>query len=217
MIELLSIHIPKTGGTSFYRILQQAYGESAVSISFKRRDYEAAIKNHGNLPAAIPDELKVLHGHLTYRELKSLHKQSKAKVICWLRDPVERVVSNYQFFIHRLQNPEINPRVYELNKHRINESLMTYAKYKENRNVMYQHLKGIPLEDMAFVGFLDHFEEGLDRLANLMNWTDIEIPHLNKRQAKKEYPLSPKEHQQLLRLNRKDIKLYQKALSIAGM
>lgn len=214
MLELISIHIPKTGGTSFYRILQQAYGESAVSVSFRRRDYEQAKKEYGTLSAALSNELKVLHGHVTYDELKSLHKQSGAKVICWLRDPIERVVSNYQFFIHRLQNPKINPEVYELNKHRINESLMTYAKQKNNRNVMSRFLKGIPLEDLAFIGFLDQFEEGLNRLSVLMNWTDIEVPHLNKRQTKKSYPLSSKEHQQLVNLNQKDWKLYQEALSI---
>ena len=45
MIELISIHVPKTGGQSFYQVLKQVYGDR-LSISYRRRDYEAAKKEY---------------------------------------------------------------------------------------------------------------------------------------------------------------------------
>jgi hypothetical protein len=216
MLELLSIHIPKTGGTSFYDMLRQAYGEEAVGISYRRRDVIKAREEYGSLAASIPPSQKVLHGHLFYYELKEIHQLSGAKVICWLRDPIERVISNYRFFIHRLQNPEINPAVYELNKHRVNESLLKYASYRENRNVMSQYLKGLPLEQIDFIGFLDHFEEDVQRLEKILNWERVQLPHLNKGAIKRSHELTDKEVQKLTRWNKRDITLYNKAKELSG-
>ena len=216
MLELLSIHIPKTGGTSFYDMLCQSYGEEAVGISYRRRDVLKANEQFGSLSASIPPSQKVLHGHLFYHEVKEMHQSSGAKVICWLRDPIERVISNYRFFIHRLQNPKINPAVYELNKHRVNESLLKYASYRENRNVMSQYLKGLPLESIDFIGFLDHFEEDVKRLEKLLDWEPVQLPHLNKGAIKRSTELSDKERKKLTRWNKRDIALYNKAKELSG-
>lgn len=215
MLELISIHIPKTGGTSFYQLLQQAYGAEAVSISYKRKHYMAAMQEHDSFLDSLPDGLRVLHGHLRYPEVADLHRQSGAKAICWLRDPVERVISNHRFFLHRLRNPHINPRGYALNKHRVNESLTTYAARPENRNVISRHLEGIALEELAFVGFLHRFEADLHRLAQLLGWPPLALPHLNQGALPKPARLSEADLRQLRRYNQQDIELYQRALSLA--
>ncbi|MFT6020599.1 MAG: hypothetical protein ACI9CQ_003405, partial [Saprospiraceae bacterium] len=88
MLDLISIHIPKTGGTSFYQILQQVYGEE-LSISYRRKDYNEVIQRGLDLAKTINEEIKIFHGHLCYEELRTIHQNSNAKVICWLRDPVE--------------------------------------------------------------------------------------------------------------------------------
>jgi hypothetical protein len=212
MIELLSIHIPKTGGTSFYQVLQQVYGPT-VTPSLKRRDYAALIARHGSLETAFDPEIRAVHGHLYYRELAALHRTSGAKVICWLRHPVVRVWSNYRFFIHRLQNPALNPDVAAQNQHRREESLLEYARLEENRNRMSKFLEGLALDDLFFVGLLEDFEADLQRLCRLMGWgAPPTLPHHNRGELPGKAALDAALYEQLVMLNGEDMELYEKAI-----
>ena len=212
MIELISIHIPKTGGTSFYQILQQVYGNS-VSKPYKRRDYLEAIEKFGYLEMAIHENVKILHGHFYYKELKKLHVDYHAKVVCWLRDPVERVISNYLFFKAGFQNPNRNFRVYQKNKHRKNETLLEYAQKEENRNRITSFLEGIALEDLFFIGFLSKFEEDIQHLGNRLGWPKVKPKQLNQTMSHKKQQFIEDKHiyHQLVRLNAQDIELYEAA------
>lgn len=215
MIELISIHIPKTGGTSFYHILQQVYGET-LSPSLRRRDYQALMERHGSLEAALGPGIRAVHGHLYYSELAPLHKASGARVVCWLRHPVERVVSNYRFFRHRLLHPELNPEVYEKNKHRTGEGLLAYASLDENRDRMSQFLEGIGLEELFFIGLLEDFETGVQQLSRRMGWPAVSAPHANKGALKGPQALEQGLFEQLAGLNRKDMALYESARQLAA-
>lgn len=215
MLELISIHIPKTGGQSFYHILQQVYGEE-VSISYQRRDYEAVMAQHRRFEDGLGERIKVLHGHLYYREIKRLHRKSGAKVICWLRDPVERVISNFNFFKNQLLQPELNPTVASINAHRNDESLLEYASRNDTRNRMSQFLKGLKLEELYFIGFLENYEAGLHRLAHKLDWGEVAIPHINRSKSTAKPALSEQEIQQIRRWNRKDIQLYESAKALMG-
>lgn len=215
MLELISIHIPKTGGRSFYHVLKQVYGEE-VSISYERKDYKAVMAQYGGFEESIADPIRAVHGHLYYREVRKLHKQSGAKVICWLRDPVERVVSNYHYFINRLKNRVEAGEAAVPDAHRTEESLLEYAARRDTRNRMSKFLKGIKLEDLHFIGFLEHYDEDLHRLQELMGWGEIDIPHLNRGKRPKREALDNTISKKLCRWNRRDIKLYDKAKALTG-
>lgn len=210
MIELISIHIPKTAGTSFYHILRQVYG-GHLSISYKRRDFKKAVETYGSFEKSLTNEIKVLHGHFHYSEIRDLHRSQQPKIICWLRDPVDRVVSNYRFFIDGLNNPDRNPRNYTLNKHRLNETLDTYASLPENQNRMSTFLKGIQPEDLFFVGLLETFETDLKLLGQKLNWPTIQVPQLNTaNQPKIDIPEST--IRKIKTWNYKDQQLYEKII-----
>lgn len=209
-VELLSIHIPKTAGTSFYRILEQIYGDQ-VSISYKRRDVKPLLYN-GVLNIAAP--IRVMHGHFFYREVQQF---KEAKVICWLRDPVDRVISNFHFFKDGLRNPERNPINYEHNKHRIDEDLLTYASRPENRNRMCEFLEGIAVEDLFFIGRQSHFEEDIKRLGRLLAWPhDILLPTLNKGRVQTALT-DVNIRATISTLNNEDLVLYEKALELISI
>ncbi len=210
MIELISIHIPKTGGTSFYRALQEAYGPGSVSISYRRRDYQSAIKQ-GGLPAVLAPELKVLHGHLHYSEVRELHQQTQAKVITWLRDPVDRVCSNFSFFKHRLLHPAHNPEVAAANAHRKSETLLEYAQREENRNRIAKFMRGLPPEDFFFIGLLEHFAADFEELGRRLHWPEVpKLPRLNdNRSFRRGLPeLAESGHRALQALNAEDMAIY---------
>lgn len=207
MLELISIHIPKTAGTSFYHILSQVYGEQ-LSKSFRRRDILPHLRS-SSFECKEIEQLRVLHGHFYYSEIAALQEQTQAKVICWLRDPVERVVSNYRFFIAGLSNPQRNPADYAINQHRSKESLLEYAQREENRNRMSKFLAGLEPEKLFFCGQVSHFAAEVERLGQLLDWPPVDIPKLNVNPSKGNSVNISADALQLVRnLNSKDIRLY---------
>jgi len=211
MIELISIHIPKTAGTSFHQVLVEQYGP-AVSPALRRRDVLEHLALHGDLSRGQPEDRRILHGHFTYQEVAALHRSSGARVICWLRHPAARVISNWRFFQDRLDHPAINPEVAALNAHRRGEDLLTYAALEENRNRMSQFLRGVPLQDLFFAGIQEYFAQELQRLAALLDWPAMSIPHLN---PGREAPVTdPDTWRALCQFNTEDMDLYREALHL---
>lgn len=214
MIELISIHIPKTAGTSFHRVLKENYGDLA-SPAFKRRDVLPCLDASGKTPATQWQKFQVIHGHFHYQEIIRIHQVTNAKIICWLRHPVDRVISNYRFFKHRLMHPELNPEVHALNLHRIDESLLEYAEREENRNRMNQFLTDLPLEDLFFIGFQERYALDLAILAKKLHWDQVNDSKLNEHVLPIE--VDDADRRMIESWNLLDMALYQKALLQRGL
>jgi hypothetical protein len=212
MIEIISIHIPKTAGTAFYHALKKQYG-SALSPSYKRKHIKTLIEENSQSSTKSFEKYTILHGHVRLDEVGILYPSSTAKLITWVREPVDRLISNYYFFKHRLENPEINPEVFEKNKHRINESLLEYARLDDNRNRMAWFLNGINIEDFFFIGVMEYFDQELLTLSKMLDWKHFELPP--------KINLSPKTHDivpieirnEIAALNQKDMLIYQQILN----
>ena len=218
MLELISIHIPKTAGTTFHAILEQVYGMDAVSLSYRRRDVLKHLVD-GNFRPPLPYGLRVLHGHFYFKEVLQLQEQSGAKMICWFRNPVERVISNYRFFIAGLKHPDRNPQQYELNKHRKGESLLTYAARSENQNRMHAFTAGLEPEELFFCGLMEHFEQDVHQLAAMLKWPSFSIPRLNQGTVlgSEMDEVSSAVKQQIKDWNALDIALYNRILQLRGL
>jgi len=174
MIEIISIHIPKTAGQSFHEILIQQYGDKVDDRkNLKRKMIKNNIENFTDI--LLPDK-SIIHGHLWYRDVQEIHKKYNSKLITWLRDPVERVISNYYYFMGRIRTLEDHPH---LDKKYY--SLMDYT-VEIGSNKVYVFFKGIELEDFYFLGFQEKFNEGIEKLSKKLQWRDdIEIIHKNPR------------------------------------
>lgn len=213
MISLLSIHIPKTAGTSFYNILQAVYG-AALSPSLRRKDIHSLLDAKAQRVTHALESYSVWHGHFRYLEINDWHIRSAAPVITWLRNPIDRIHSNYLFFQSRLQNPEINPEVYKLNKHRLGESLLDYAALPENQNRISWFLDGITPEKFLFIGIMEQFDSDLQRLGHLLKWPHIPVAdRLNEGSIPKE-PLPARTRALLEKWNEQDLEWYHNAKSL---
>lgn len=215
-LELLSIHIPKTAGSSLFELIKINYGNEACK-EYKREDVYELQKKNKNLIDDLSNKIKAVHGHLYFKETLELVKKEKPKIITWFRDPINRVISNYAFFIKRLHDdPSTFNEAEFINQHRRNESILTYASHEENRNCMVQFIDGLELRDLQFFGFVETIENDIMELANLLSWQYCNITKENENtQFKKQYiNISIEEIERLKELNSLDIKLYNKALAL---
>lgn len=211
-IDLISIHIPKTAGTSFYKSLQGVYGPK-LSKSFRRMHVRQAQERYGNLWDSVDGKKSVLHGHFTYPEVADIARAGQSKVVAWFRDPVDRLISNYHFFIAGLKKPDRNRPLYEANKHRIEESLLTYAQRPENRNLMTHFMEGISVEELYFAGVQEHYREDLERLARKLEWPDVTANRLNVGNQAQASTIDEATRTMLAELNQQDIDLYRQVLA----
>ncbi len=212
VIRILSIHIPKTAGSSFYRLLRANY--PAVISESLRREHLMEMKEKGlGLRAYLPPETEVIHGHVMAREAMDVIKEEKPRIIAFFRDPVDRLISNYCYFIDLLKNPEQkqqNPAVYEINKHRIHESIYEYAEMEENRNVMSKFLEPLRPSDLFFCGLTGQYARDVELLARLLEWKEKGVERVNvKGHLRREYVKETQDLRFFLRkMNADDVALY---------
>jgi hypothetical protein len=181
-MEYLSIHIPKTAGRSFNQNLIHAFGNDNVRYWYREDVFDQAID--GMLPSGCAGEETVWHGHFYFEELRDVVSVHSPRIITWLRDPVERIISHHRFFIKRLMDPpETHKPAHRENLHRKNESLLEFAEYEENRNVMSKILDGLSLDELYFFGMTEYYREDLERLSQKLEVDFGKIPEENSNQG----------------------------------
>jgi hypothetical protein len=215
--QLISIHIPKTAGTSFRNILKQVYGEKEVvrfDISMRgvvRLNEHPYEKN--DLPKA-----RVLHGHFSYEAIVSKFKLSEEiPLITWVRDPVQRVISNYQYLESRLidilQEEKHDLHILE----KMQRSLIEYARTEINRNRQSKFLKGIRPDQFAFIGITEYFENDLKLMSDKLGWNQIPETLYHNVTDATPHPVSDAERDEIRSLNADDVSLYNQILELRNL
>jgi sulfotransferase famil protein len=200
---IISVHIPKCGGTSFQHVLQDIFGKGRVWLNY------TANLSEGRPPAtAIPWRTKCIHGHFLSDSFDQAAPQ--AALITWLRHPVERVVSNYHHFF-RHPDPA-NPTYRELRER--NLSLGEFAALPAMRNEASRYLAGKPASAFRFVGITERFDESLEVFGACFGLT---LPsrrpreNVNPERLTESYPLPRGLYDQILAMNLQDFSMYHSA------
>ncbi len=213
-VKLISIHIPKTAGTSFFHSLKKQYGSKKV-VRIDSNKNRININKIPNKKAYVFKNPTVIHGHFTIDfiqdHLSILHKPP---IITWLRDPVERVISNY-FYLHKRLGEELNEEKKGLNiLAKMQRTLLEYAHDERNQNRMSKFLSGTNLEDFFYIGLVENYNHDIKELGEKLNWNHLEVFQHNKTGNTYKPKVDNKTKEIILSLNQKDQELYQQALKI---
>lgn len=168
----MSLHLPKTAGTSFLSILEQQYGERLL------RDYADRPLNHPGvrrwsraLGACLGNgaqvsrfaEVDCIHGHFLPLKYRLLAQRRPLRFVAWLRDPVERLASHFHYW-QRSFNPRESG---QLHRRVVEErwDLERFCLSPELQNTYHRFLWGFPLRRFDFLGITEHFDSDIKTFA----------------------------------------------------
>jgi len=225
---LISLHMPKTAGTSFQETLVKNFYES---ILFDYHYSEGILKeliNKKNLDEKEKEKLKLyctendvrcIHGH--FEITKYIDVFDPAVYVTFLRDPVERQISNYNYQKHfpwdtQLASGairiEVNPRGHDIWTGKLD--LEGFLLHPDVAN--HYKLYGLDqyFDQFDFIGIMECYDKSLKILSKLLGLDYIKPKKINV--SKKQFSvsdLSPQLLQKLRRINAIDYSIYYKALS----
>ena len=210
-LKLISFHIPKTGGTSFRNTLKGVYGEDQVA----RVDagYRASVLLNGEvMQPGEPIQAEVIHGHIFWSDWQNRFEAPECvQKVVWLRDPVERVASQYYYLVEVLKT-QLDEEGKGLNL--LLKLLKTFPEFIRNpqvQNILTRYLTPEIVEsNFHFIGILEHRQEDMARLAAKLNWSQFE-DHQHNKTTERPDP-TPAERDLIRAYNQADVRFYEQAL-----
>ena len=210
--KIISVHLPKTAGSSFKQILKDHYGGS---IYFDYGDLPIntppllrkmrAILDSFSKSKKIVKNFKCIHGHFMSYKYSRLDRD-KTTFVTWLRDPLERMISHYHFWLRTYtpQSPHLHKKIVEEKW-----SLEKFCFSKQMKNFYSQFLWRTPLETFSFVGRTEHFAEDLEEFCiKFLKHKPKRSPRINVGPTKNMYDLSSNFINNFKKHHSKDYYLY---------
>jgi hypothetical protein len=158
----------------------------------------------------VPPGATCVHGHFVPDQLAA--RFPAARVVTWVRDPVDRVASSY---FHRIRDPD--PRNWISRKvHEEKLSLVEFAAIPEARDEMAHFMGDRSPADFDFIGITEEFDESLDRFCRQFGLPPQRSrrDNCNPGQSGQRYEISPAEREKILELNERDAAIYAECLEI---
>ena len=202
--------MPKCGGKSFRRGLENAYGDNIClfnltplrSTFWEKLLYKALQIKKFIKPYNFINDYDIIYGHYCFDFLYSSSKRP-IKRAAFFRDPVEWLGSFY--FYHKKKFKE------KFNKIDIIKFTKSHGLTKGYRN----HLGSFPVKSLDFVGITEKYQESL-KLYKKKFGVSIEHYHVNKTDiipmSYKEYFIEQGVYEQVVHLMKDNIEIYNEAL-----
>lgn len=220
---LVFIHVPKTGGMTFYSMIREIYRPFE---SHKINPAEASIDAYRNLPSARKNRLKVIYGHMDFGLRELLPPGSS--YVTLLRHPVERVISHY-YYVRRTENDPLR----ELAMRSTLEDWVTRCSLAEMDNGQTRRLSGVAnglavgacssamlvcarenvARNFVLAGITERYDEFYLAMSKIFGWPIKNYPSINVAQSRPGMNEIPRRTLRLIeKHNALDMELYDFAL-----
>ena len=192
---IISLHYPKTAGTSFRQTLKDIYGKNLyihhTHDSLKNKDYY--IKNN----------IKIVHGHLKISDYKEMFPG--ADVIVWLRDPAARVLSYYNYCKYVREAP------FSKNFGIRYPDFINFIDSKRMdmlENEFNTYIGDYSYKDFYFIGITEKYSFDLHRLSKLLGWNRFKTHNINKSKNNENIQITDDMRQIIYKKLHKEYELY---------
>lgn len=208
--KLISVHVPKTAGTTFLKILSSLYGRKFKSDYLDIMNLNSVIL-HGDKPSN-----NVLNNAKKYSVIMGHFRASKylfldRPYIAWVRDPIDRAISHYYFW-KKLWKKE-RKRNWDNKLSELFESGWTVVDFSKMFSNQMSYFLDCNIKHFKFIGISEEFNEELSRFDNIFGF-NIKIPKKRLNVNKEKEKISNDVRKKIAKYHDKDIELYKKALEL---
>lgn len=216
---LVSIHIPKTAGTSFGALLHSEFGPRLMLdygdlVGYRAPEAVALRARRKAEMLSRRDEILAnydcIHGHFSADKYFGL--TSELSFVAFFRHPYQQALSNYYFVV---RNPQIDHPAVKI-FHEQQMSLETFLAWEHSHNIQTELLGSLPLNELSVVGITEHFSRSvaLFNATFARNLKATVHSNANPGRTETEYVEDPDILKLVRRFRAKDIDLYERALEL---
>ena len=212
---IISVHLPKTAGTSFGKALRtrfrtrllRDYSDFPINTPQPERNRAALQASLRHAESDFSD-IECIHGHfLPIKYLLTVHNR-QVKFVTWMRHPVERALSHYYYW-----KESYTPSSVPLHRRVVEEnwSIERFCLGPELRNLYWQFLWGFPLDYFDFIGITEFYEEDIAYFGQHYLGAYTKAKRLNVR-TNGAYQIDRLFRNEIEAFHDRDMDLYRKAL-----
>jgi len=217
-MTIISLHLPKTAGTSFGASLKEHFGDlyredySDGGISVPARERVRSAVSAGVVIAKQGlDGIDCVHGHFLPAKYLLLGTRRDLTFVTWMREPLARLLSHYHYW-----QESYDERTAELHHRQVIEEKWTLEQFclsEQFRNIYTQYLWGFPVESFAFIGVSEHYQEDMLEFSERFLSARLAPQYLNPTKYISSGPRLDEAFLQKVRdFHAIDVRLYQRAL-----
>lgn len=204
-MPLISIHIPKTGGTTFLELLSDQYKDKLLlDYGLSREDGPSKV-NQGKYDC--------VHGHFISDKYAAI---KDAEFVLWLRNPIQRLFSQYYFWKQNSYPHSPAWRRFYLEEW----SFADFALFPGFRNGQSKYVGSLDINAARVVGITEFYNESLELFKRelCMHIDAYNVPQHRKNRnlvAGGSYELNDKKLEAaILEYHKKDYELYLNGLEL---
>jgi hypothetical protein len=219
---LISVHMPKTAGSSFLASMRQQFGDALLTdygdrpinrSGMTRNSHALAASLWHGISAGKFAGVECVHGHFMPLKYNLLGWRAPLQFVTWLREPVERLGSHYHYWMRHYDPHDSG----ELHRRVVEEqwSLERFCLGPELQDTYCKFLWGFPLDRFGFVGITEHYDQDLARFASdiLGNPIELRRDNVNPERERNSYFPDQGLRREIEAHHARDMMLYRQALA----